>query len=107
MSKDIVAKTGEYEKDGETKSEWTKIGVILSNQHGEYALLDPAVNLAGVLTKQNMLALEQRKAGNEKARTGKAVICSIFDRDRQQDQPSSQAPQQPSGGPLDDSDIPF
>jgi hypothetical protein len=84
VSKDIVAKTGEYtNREGETKSEWTKIGVILSNQNGEYMLLDPTVNLAGVLTKQNMLAAEKHKAGDDKARTGTSVMCSIFDRSQQ------------------------
>ena len=111
MSKDIVAKTGEYtNREGETKSEWTKIGVVLSNQNGEYILLDPSVNLSGVLQKQNMLAMEQRKSGNEKARTGKAVMCSVFDRDQnqgggqQQSQPRIQ--EMPQGGGMDD-DIPF
>jgi single-stranded DNA-binding protein len=115
MSKDIVAKTGEYtNREGETKSEWTKIGVVLSNQNGEYILLDPSINLSGVLQKQNMLAVEQRKAGNEKARTGKAVMCSIFDRDQQQGGQGQQAsaPQQRTqDAPNDfadfDDDIPF
>ena len=79
--KDLVAKTGEYQnQQGETKAEWTKIGVILSNANGEYALIDPAINLAGVLQKQNALAIKQRQAGNEKAKTGTSVICSIFDK---------------------------
>jgi len=108
MSRDVVAKTGEYTtKDGETKSEWTKIGVILSNQNGEYMLLDPAVNLAGVLAKQNMLAIEQRKAGNEKARTGKAVMCSIFDRDQKGQQAPAPQSTPPQAGGFDDMDVPF
>lgn len=104
--KNIVAKTGEYQnQQGETKAEWTKIGVILSGQNGEYILLDPGVNLAGVLTKQNLLAHEQRKAGNEKARTGKAVMCSIFDQDSQQSQGGGSSAAPP---PADiDDDIPF
>lgn len=107
MSKDIVAKTGEYtNREGETKSEWTKIGVILSNQNGEYILLDPSVNLSGVLQKQNMLAVEQRKAGNEKARTGKAVMCSVFDREQNQGGGQQQSSQPQGGGAMDD-DIPF
>lgn len=105
--KNIVAKTGEYQnQQGETKAEWTKVGVVLSNQNGEYILLDPAVNLAGVLSKQNMLAVEQRKAGNEKARTGKAVMCSIFDQSDNRQQSGPSAPD-PSGDDLYDSDIPF
>lgn len=106
--KDLVVKTGEYQnQQGETKAEWTKVGVILSNQNGEYALLDPAINLAGVLQKQNALAIKQRKEGNEKARTGTSVMCSIFDKsqDGGQQQGSQTAPQ--GGGDIDDSEIPF
>lgn len=110
MSRDIVAKTGEYtNREGEKKSEWTKIGVILSNDNGEYILLDPSVNLSGVLQKQNMLAVEQRREGNEKAKPGKAVMCSVFDRSQQgqgQGQSSGAPPQSQGGGNFED-DIPF
>ncbi len=108
MSKDIVAKTNEYQnREGETKAEWTKIGVVLENQNGEYILLDPSVNLSGVLQKQNMLAAEQKKNGNDKARMGKAVMCSIFDKSEGQQGGNSAPRQAPSGGdPMDDG-IPF
>lgn len=111
MSKNIVAKTGEYTNGaGETKSEWTRIGVILSNQNGDYILLDPSVNLSGVLQKQNMLAVDQKKAGNDKSKVGRAVMCSIFDKDQgigvnQQ----GNAPAQQSAPPPQDNfdEIPF
>jgi hypothetical protein len=102
-----VAKTGEYtDREGNQKGEWTKIGVVLSNQNGEYILMDPAVNLAGVLTKQNMLAAEKRKAGDDKARIGRAVMCSIFDRNQQGGQ-QTQETQAPEGGASFEDDIPF
>ena len=41
MTKRIMAKVGEYEKDGKTKGNYVEIGVILSNENGEYALIDP------------------------------------------------------------------
>lgn len=101
--KDIVAKTGEYQnQQGETKAEWTKIGVILSGDNGEYILMDPSVSLAGVLAKQNMLAHQQRQSGNDKAKPRSSVMCSIFDKSEQGQ--SQGATQQPSG--IDD-DIPF
>lgn len=106
MSKDIVAKTGEYtDREGNQKAEWTKIGVILDNTNGEYVLIDPKVNLAGVLQAQNMLAMEQRKAGNDKAKTGKQVICSIFDRNGGNQQSAPQ--QMPADNFEDNDDIPF
>ena len=78
MAKRIVAKTGVYQKDGQEKGEYTKLGVMLNNNNGDYMLLDPSVSLAGVLIKQNALA----------AKTGKEqrdmVMISIFDDDNQQ-----------------------
>lgn len=107
--KDIVAVTGKYTKDGQEKAEFTKIGAIGFNQNTgkEWMILDPSVSLAGVLAKQNALALSR---GEEQRAT---VMCSIFDRSQQQPQQSQgyqqQAPQmqqQPQGG-LNNDDIPW
>ena len=98
MPRRLVAKIGEYEKDGQTKGRYLTIGVILSNDKGEYALLDPTVNLAGALTAQNMT---NHKAGRK---TGDRLMVSIFDDDnRQQGGGHDQGPQ-PSD--LDD-EVPF
>ena len=78
MTKRLTAKVGEYEKDGQTKGRYVDLGVILSNENGEYMLLDPTVNLAGVLTQQNMYNHTKGK------KTGTSVMVSIFDNDRQQ-----------------------
>lgn len=75
MVKRLMVKTGEYQKDGQTKGRYTEVGVIMSNDNGEYALLDPAVNLAGVLIHQKILA--DSKGG----KSGDRVMCSIFDND--------------------------
>ena len=88
MSKRIAAKTGEYQKDEQTKGEYTKLGVMLDNNNGEYMLLDPSVSLAGVLVKQNALAA---KTGGQQR---DMVMVSIFD-DSQQ--PQQQQPQQQQG----------
>jgi len=79
MAKRLMAKTGTYEKDGEQKGEWQEIGVILNNDKGEYALIDPCVNLAGVAIKQRLM---NPGKGNG------SVMCSIFT-----DEPRQQAPQ--------------
>lgn len=93
MAKRIVAKTGEYTNaQNEQKSEWTKIGIIGSSANGEYILLDPTVNLAGVLTKQNMLAAEKKRAGDTKAKIGTSVMCSIFDDANQNNGGGTNAP---------------
>jgi hypothetical protein len=92
MSKRITAKVDEYQKDGQTKGKYVDIGVILSNSNGEYILLDPTVDLAGVLMKQRLM--NPQKAGN-------SVMCSIFDNSNQ-----SSAPQQQDSDGFD-SNIPF
>lgn len=109
--KDIVAVTGKYEKDGQEKAEFTKIGAIgVSQSSGkEFVLLDPSVSIAGVLAKQNALALERGE--QQKAN----VICSVIDRaNRQQPQQQDgyQQPQQRNQGyqqqpPAFDDDVPF
>lgn len=109
MAKRLMAKVDEYEKDGQQKGKYVEIGVILSNDNGEYALLDPTVNLAGVLTKQNMLGRKKQQQPRD------MVAVSIFDNNNQgqQRQPQQQAPQQHqpqyNSVPDDfmDTDIPF
>lgn len=84
MAKRLVAKTGEYQKDGQMKGEYTKLGVVLSNQNGEYMLLDPAVSLAGILAKQNALAMTK----GEQVRDN--VMISIFEDENQGQQQGQQ-----------------
>ena len=87
MTKRLVAKTGTYNKDGQEKGEYTKLGVMLeSNNGGEYMLLDPCVSLAGILAKQNSMAIK----GGKQVRD--SVMISIFLEDGQQQ--SQGAPQQ-------------
>ena len=94
MAKRIVAKTGTYQKDGQEKGEYTKLGVILTNDNGEYMLMDPCINLAGVLIKQNALAA---KTGGQQR---DMVMVSIFEDDNntQGAQNQGQQQQQNTGG---------
>ena len=99
MAKRLSAKIGEYQKDGQTKGRYVDIGVILSNDNGEYVLLDPTVNLSGVLTMQNMLA---HKAGRK---VSDRVMVGVFsDDDRGQ---SSNGGGQGGGRGATDDEIPF
>lgn len=92
MSKKIVAVVGEYtNQQGEQKAEFCDIGIINVSQNGkEYALLDPAISLSGVLAKQNALAA---KRGEEPRNM---IMCSLFE--RQQNQPQQGAHGQQQGG---------
>ena len=93
--KRITAKIDEYQKDGETKGKYIDVGVILENQHGEYIILNPTVDLSGVLIKQRLL--NPQKAGG-------GVMCNIFT-----DQPKQDSSNPPSQAASDnfDSDVPF
>ena len=90
MAKRIVAKTGSYtdKQTNETKGEYTKLGVMLSNDNGEYMLLDPCISLAGVLIKQNALAA---KTGGQQR---DMLMVSIFDDDNQSQGQGQQQQQQ-------------
>lgn len=105
MARQIKAKIKEYTNaQGETKGEWVDLGVILSNSNGDYIMLNPTVDLAGVLMRQRLLA--QAKG----SKVGDNVMCSIFDSSQQQaPQQPQQATQQPmgDGGFNDSSDVPF
>ena len=101
MAKRIAAKIDEYQKDNQTKGKWVDVGVILSNQNGEYIMLNPTVDLSGVLMKQRLLA--QKKG----AKTGDNVMCSIFDNEPQAPQQGNfQQPVQQPAESFDD-EIPF
>jgi hypothetical protein len=93
MAKRIVAKTGSFtNQQNEVKGEYTKLGVLLTNDNGDYMLMDPCVNLAGVLLKQNALAA---KTGGQQR---DMVMISIFDDDNQQQQSNQGQQQQAQGG---------
>ena len=80
MSKKLIAKVGTYQKNGETKNEYDELGVMLENDSGPYILLDPSINLAGVLIKQNIMAQQEGKEAR------KNVMISVFDSDQQNQQ---------------------
>jgi hypothetical protein len=91
MKKRLVAKVGSYTNNqGEQKGEYVNVGVLLENQNGEYLLLDPSINIAGLLMKQNL----------DSGKQNKSLAVSIFDdSNRQQGQSynNQQQPQQQQG----------
>lgn len=95
MTKRLVAVTGNYisKQDQSEKAEYTEIGVIITGKNGkEYALLDPAINLAGVLLKQNALAAKRNEPPSDR------VMVSLFEQDNQQQNAPQQGYQQPQQG---------
>lgn len=85
--KKLLIKTGTYQKDGQTKNRYTQLGVIKQGQDGgEYALLDPTVNLAGCLIQQNGIDPSAPQRTN--------VMVSIFEQDNQRTAQSAPQAQQ-------------
>lgn len=102
MTKRLSAVTGNYtNQQGEQKAEWTNVGVLITGKNGkDYVLLDPSVNLAGVLLKQNAIAAKEGKALSD------TVMLSVFDEQQNQNNNNYQNNQggyqqqnnQPQGG---------
>jgi hypothetical protein len=68
ITHDLIAKAGEYQKDGETKARWTKVGVAMSNKSGGTSLLIESlpVNFDGWITMRE----PQPKDGAPKEASG-------------------------------------
>lgn len=98
MTKKLLAKVGTYQNaQGETKNDYVKLGVVISGDNGDFMLLDPSVNLAGALIKQNVMNMAEGKPQRD------SVMVSVFDSDNQgqgQNQQTGgfQQPQQQQGG---------
>ena len=91
MRKTLSAVVGEYndKQTGQQKAEWANVGVIITGKNGkDYVLLDPTVNLAGVLLKQNVLAQKRNEAPSD------MVMTSIFEDNNQGQQQNNQGYQQ-------------
>ncbi len=106
MAKRLVIKTGEYTNgQGETKGEYTRLGVMMDGDNGPYLLLDPCVNLGGCLYKQNIMNNRNGKPIRD------SLLVSVFEGDGQQQRPQGQQqarpdPQAPPTDGFEDS-IPF
>jgi len=96
MTKKLLAKVGTYtNNNNEQKNDYVKIGVVMQGQNGDFMLLDPSVNLAGVLLKQNVMNAADNKPQRD------TVMVSVFDSDNQnqgQQQPQQGGYQQPQQG---------
>jgi len=92
MAKKITARVGSYTNaQGEQKGRFVEIGALGISQAGkEYVLINPTVDLGGVLQLQNIEAAKEGKEPSDR------IICSVFDNDNAQGQGNGygQAPQQ-------------
>lgn len=94
--KDIAVKTGEYQKDGQTKGRYENIGSIFkSDDGGTFLLMKRTFNPAGVPNPDNR----------------DTVLISVFDlKDSDGGQRQQSAPvqrQAPPQAPMNEDEIPF
>jgi hypothetical protein len=109
MAKRLAVKVGEFtNQQGETKGEYVRLGALMAgNDGGEYLLLDPTVNLAGALTKQNMMNHKNGKQVRD------SLMVSVFDDSNgkqqggQQQASNNSGSDYSAGNDFDDKDIPF
>ena len=90
MTKRLSAVVGEYtNKENQQKAEWANIGIIgVGKNNKEYVLLDPTINLAGILLKQNVLAQKRNEAPSD------MIMASIFEEQQPQQQGNQSSFQQ-------------
>ena len=87
---DAVVKTGEYTNNqGELKGRYTNIGVVMNGDNGQYLLLEPGINLAGILIQQNQIAAAKGQPPRS------SVMVSLYEPNQQGQQPMPQPTQQP------------
>ena len=75
--KKLAVANGNYEKDGQTKTRWVNVGVIMEKDGKEFALIDPTINFAAF----------PREEGKD------MVMVGVFE--EQQNNNSQQQQQQP------------
>ena len=69
--KKLTVKIGEYTNaQNEVKGRYANIGVIMSNENGEFALIDPTVCLGGIFALQQAYNATQGKAPSDRIMTG-------------------------------------
>ena len=88
--KKLVAKVGEYTKNGETKGRYVNLGVIMDGSDGQYILMDPFVSTSAAFSAQQAYNASKGKA------PGDRLMVSLFEENgQQQGQGAPQQQQQP------------
>jgi hypothetical protein len=89
MAKKLSVAVGSYQKDGQTKTRWQNIGVLMTNDQGkEYLLLDASVSVGGLLAIQNAEAMKKGEQVRDR------VMVNVFE----EQQNAQQYNQQNQGG---------
>lgn len=95
---DLAVKTGEYVKNGETKSRYENIGAVMQNDNGKFIMLKRTFNPAGVNSDRDniLVSMFEPRQNNQQQSQG------------QQDGYQSPGGYGAGGSAMDDGDqIPF
>jgi len=79
MAKKLSVANGTYLKDGQEKTRWVNVGVILEKNGKEFCLIDPTINFAAF----------PREQGKD------MVMVGVFEEQSQQPQQGNQSYSQP------------
>lgn len=64
----LAVKTGEYQKDGQTKGRYQNVGAIMESEKGQFILLEKTFNPAGIQDGKNSVLIhmfeEKKEQGN-------------------------------------------
>lgn len=86
---DLSVKTGEYQKEGETKGKYLNVGCIMEKDDGgKFILLNRTFNPAGVPNPENR----------------ESLIISMFKKKTEDEKP---LPENTSGDTIPDDEVPF
>ena len=89
MTKRLSVKVGEYQKEGKTVGDYQEVGVLVdSDDGGQYVLLKPEISIAGLLAKQNIMALN--KGENQRD----MVMCGVYGNSKDNTQRQQQSTNQ-------------
>lgn len=89
---DLAVKVGEYQKDGETKSKYENIGLVMQKDDGgKFLMIKRTFNPAGV--------------PDFSGKGGENILISMFE--TKQDGGQQSAPQRSAPPPAESEDIPF
>lgn len=62
----LAVKTGEYQKDGQTKGRYQNVGAIMESEKGQFILLDKTFNPAGIQDGKSSVIIHMFEEKNEK-----------------------------------------
>lgn len=61
----LAVKTGEYQKDGQTKGRYQNVGAVMESEKGQFILLEKTFNPAGIQDGKSSVLIHMFEEKNE------------------------------------------